>query len=560
MKQRRDSEKNFEQRLLDELRAVVAERGAGQADATGGATPTPAWRRPPRLALGAVAVLAAAVAVLVFNSGGDNPPKAFAVEPQEGGGVTIEVYSLEDASGLEQALEEAGVRSQVTWLPAGKICREPHYKPSVVHSPGGGTLGGMTMGGPGDGGLTIAIGSARRWRENFGKYRRGEISDDELANINLDPAAFRSNQSVVLSGSPAPHDGDPEGGSVANLGIAEGPVGPCEPVPAPPSGEGSFGLSAGGGPGYTPIGDDLGRAAIAADLRQAAASAAASDAQVEAPPGPGRFLYAKTMEAHLEAWDPDGPPSGSRAKPRYFTDRQLRSASAMPALVSTLKQVWTARDGNTRERETLGRVEFLAPHDQLRWREAGSPPPFAYDPGEHDVGRDSSGRLVKDFASKAFRGRREFTYLSRLAELPTDPESLRLAIENRRGGGSPVDPSPADSQRGGATVERLLEILSEPITTPALRAAAFNALAEMPGIGLERDVADLAGRRGDAIAWVRQGGFGRRFIFDPQTSKLLAEAEMIFDAGAAEYPGVPDGTVFRETAYLQSKIVDSQSG
>ena len=34
---------------------------------------------------------------------------------------------------------------------------------------------------------------------------------------------------------------------------------------------------------------------------------------------------------------------------------------------------------------------------------------------------------------------------------------------------------------------------------------------------------------------------------------------MIFDAKAADYPGSPTGTVFRETAYLQSGIVDSTS-
>ena len=85
-----------------------------------------------------------------------------------------------------------------------------------------------------------------------------------------------------------------------------------------------------------------------------------------------------------------------------------------------------------------------------------------------------------------------------------------------------------------------MEILSEPITSPALRAAAFNALAEIPGIGFERDVADVAGRRGDAIGWVRERGFGRRFIFDPHTAEILAQAEVIFNAKAAGYPGVPD--------------------
>ncbi len=141
--------------------------------------------------------------------------------------------------------------------------------------------------------------------------------------------------------------------------------------------------------------------------------------------------------------------------------------------------------------------------------------------------------------------------------LPTEPEALRLAVEHRRGSSSPLDPSPANSPRGGATVERLLEILSEPITSPALRAAAFNALAEIPGIGFERDVADAAGRRGDAISWVRESGFGRRFIFDPRTGKILAEAEMIFGPKATSEYGVPAGTPFRETAYLQSGIVDS---
>ena len=550
---------DFEQRLLVRLKAVVAERGAAAAaaEAAGGQAATPAWRRRgPRLALGAATAVAAVALALIVSAGGDNPPAAFAVEPQQGGGVTIKVYSLEDASGLEQALGEAGIRSQVTWLPAGKVCREPHYTPSIVHLPGGGSFGGMSMGGPG--GITIGIGSTKASRESFGKYRRGEISADELANINLDPKAFHPDQSVVISGTPVPHDGDPEGGSITKMGVAEGPVEPCKLVPALPSGFGAFGLSEGGGSGYAPRGDDaLGQAAIAADLRQASNSAEASDTQVEAPPGPGQFLYRGTMEVHLEAWDPDGPASGSRTKPRYFTDRQLGAGNAMPALVPTLKQVWTAADGKTHVREALGRVKFFSGADQTRWEGAGSPPPWAFDPREHDVSLDSSGRSLKDFASKSFRGRHEFSYMARLSQLPTEPEALRLAVENRRGDGSPVGPSPASSPRGGGTVERLLEILSEPIAKRALRAAAFNALAEIPGIGLERDVTDGAGRRGDAIGWVRDRGFGRRFIFDPHSGEILAEAEMIFGPQATDEYGAPAGTPYRETAYLQSGIVDS---
>jgi hypothetical protein len=557
--ERQSSGNDFEGRLLTRLKAVVAERGVAAARDEAAASVTPAWRRRgPRIALGAGIAMAAVATALIVSAGSDKDSTAFAVKPRPGGGVTIKVYSLEDASGLERALAEAGIRSQVTWLPAGKVCREPHYKPSIVHLPGGGTIGGMTMGGPG-GPMTIAVGSTKQWRESFGRHRRGEISYDELANVNLDPTAFRPNQSVVIFGTPTPYDGDPEGGSIASMGVAEGPVEPCEPVPALPSGSGGpFGLTPGGRLAYAPHGDEaLSQATVAAELRRAAAIAGASDSQVEAPPRPGELLYTKTMNVHLEAWDPDGPASGPRTKPRYFTDRQLGEGNAMPALVPTLKQVWTAPDGKTRERETLGRIKFLSAGDQLRWEEAGSPPPWAFDPSEHDVSRDSSGRLVKDFASKAFRGRREFTYMSRLSELPTEPQDLRLAIENRRASSSPLDPSPASSQRGGATVERLLEILSEPIASPTLRAAAFDALAEIPGIGFERDVADVAGRHGDAIAWARERGFGRRYIFDPHTSRILAQAEMIFGPSSTAENGVPPDTVFRESAYLRSGIVDS---
>jgi hypothetical protein len=544
--------------------ATLKARRSALVDAVGTSkapTVSPAWRRGPRLALGGAVVAVAVAAALVVSAGGDNPPAAFAVEPQDGGGVTITIYSLEDATGLEAALEDAGIRSQVTWLPAETICREPHYTPSTVRLPGGGSIGGMSMGGPEP--PTFSVGSTRQSRKRFGEYMRGEISSEEFrksaANLNLDPVAFRPDQSLVISGSPAPYKGDPEGGSITNFGIAEGPVRPCEPVPAPPSGNNPFGHpNAGGGPGFVPRGDQaLDQAAIAADLHQTAAAAKAADTQVDGPPGPGQFLYSKTIEVHLEAWDPDGPGSGSRTKPRYFTDRQLGSEDAMPALVPTLKEVWTAPDGTTRERETLDRVEFLLEDDQQRWEEAGSPPPFAYDPDEHAVNSDGAGRPVKDYESRTFRGRREFAYMSKLAQLPTEPEALRLEIENRHGGGSPVDPSPANTLRGGATIETLLRILGEPIARPRLRAAAFDALAEIPGIGFERSVTDVAGRQGDAISWVRGLGYGRRYIFDPRTGALLAEAEMIFNAKAAGYPGVPAGTVFRETAYLQSGIVDS---
>lgn len=503
--------------------ATLKARRAALVDAvgSGGQDPQPGrgWgRRVPRLALGAAMAIAAVAVALIVSAGGDNAPAAFAVEPQEGGGVTIKVYSLENAAGLEGALEDVGIPAQVTWLPPGTFCREPHFTSSRAKLPGGGSLGSSVIGGPGA--LTISVGSTQSAREHF------------RASLNLDPAAFRPDQSVVLSGSPKPFGGDPEGGFEARFEVAEGPVEPCQPVSAPAGSIGSIAIPQGAGAG-------------------------ASDSAPQAPPGPGQFLDTKTMVVQLQGWEPDGPGAGPKTKPRRFTTNLLGpEANALPALVPTLKEVWMARDGKTRERETLGRIEFLSKPDQRYWEDAGSPLPFAYDPAEHTVKRDRSGRLVKEYASRSWRGSHEFANVPKLSRLPTDAEALRLAIENRSGGSPPVDASPIHSHRGEVTAERLMEILSEPITSRSLRAAAINALGEIPGIGLEHGVTDAAGRRGDAITWVRDRGFGRRFIFDPQTSDVLAEAEMIFNAKAAEYPGVPDGTVFRETAYLQSKVVD----
>lgn len=236
MKENRKYGSNFEERLLDDLKTVVSQRSAEEEAVTESPRYSPVRRRAPRLALGATAVVATAATVLAFNSGSDNASKAFAVEPQDGGGVTVRIYSPEDAAGLEGALAEAGIPSQVSWLPSGMMCREPHFTPSTVRTSLGGTLGGLTVAGPGPA-LTIGVMSAEQYSQRWQEFQSGEISEDEFhgstPNLSLDPAEFRPDQSVVISGYPGPYDGDPDGGFEAQFAIAEGPVEPCDPVEVP---------------------------------------------------------------------------------------------------------------------------------------------------------------------------------------------------------------------------------------------------------------------------------------------------------------------------------------
>lgn len=103
----------FEDKLELELEAVVAENVA----------PTPVRRRfgwKPRVALvGALAAAATAVAV----SGVVQPTNpAWAVEKTGDGTVRIKFNEFENPEGLEKALAELGIRSDLAFLPVGKRC------------------------------------------------------------------------------------------------------------------------------------------------------------------------------------------------------------------------------------------------------------------------------------------------------------------------------------------------------------------------------------------------------------------------------------------------------
>lgn len=216
--------------------------------------PTPPWRRRgPRLALGGSVALAAVAAVLVASAGNDEGSTAVAVETQEGGGVTITVNSPEDADALEAALAEAGIRSQVSWLPAGMTCREPRFTQSTARTALGARIGTLTMAGPRPA-MTIGLMTTEQYREFHQTYRREGHSENDffesIGNITLDPTSFGPAQSIVIWGAPGPspslstivngptgpYEVDPEGGYEASIAIAEGPVEPCDPVAAPGGG------------------------------------------------------------------------------------------------------------------------------------------------------------------------------------------------------------------------------------------------------------------------------------------------------------------------------------
>lgn len=98
----------FEDRLLDELRQVVAANPAPAAPARRAGS-----RRP--LALAGAGLVAASAAAAVVTLAGGGTSSAWAIDSQPDGSVTVHISSLRDAGGLQDGLRNAGIPAVVTY-------------------------------------------------------------------------------------------------------------------------------------------------------------------------------------------------------------------------------------------------------------------------------------------------------------------------------------------------------------------------------------------------------------------------------------------------------------
>ncbi|MGW1127029.1 hypothetical protein [Streptomyces sp. NPDC002526] len=132
----------FEDRLLEELKREIEARGP---------QPAPA-RRPrrlvtaPRLALVAGLATAATVAAVLLP-GSPTTPKAYAVDRNGDGTVTVTLYDLtpdpEEQKALVKRVRELGVLVSIDTLPLGSSCVRPRGK--VIQSPAGVADPGMNI-------------------------------------------------------------------------------------------------------------------------------------------------------------------------------------------------------------------------------------------------------------------------------------------------------------------------------------------------------------------------------------------------------------------------------
>lgn len=143
-------------------------------------------------------------------------------------------------------------------------------------------------------------------------------------------------------------------------------------------------------------------------------------------------------------------------------------------------------------------------------------------------------------------------YYEDVDSLPTDVAALRDVIRAR-----------AEANGGGATnLEMFIivgDLLRETVAAPDVRAALYRVVAALDGVELIGPVTDRIGRAGTAVAMTGDGsGAGRErrtLIFDPETSMLLAEEQVLLDK--VDWLDAEPPLVIGYNTYLASEIVET---
>jgi hypothetical protein len=304
-------------------------------------------------------------------------------------------------------------------------------------------------------------------------------------------------------------------------------------------------------------------ASAAEILHEAASAAAAADAPTTLVPGRGQFLYRDEQRLGVAGW-PSPVPRPDEAIATVTLAGTMNGPHAYNAVVATRSQTWLGDEGQGRRREVLAGLDFWSKGEEDRWQAAGSPLPPPWNPEYRQIyksaykGATEQDTHVIDQMQKGYGSTFHFPDTSML---PTEAPVLRQEAEaneldytgfNHIGG---KEPKQLEAQE---TKEELLNVLQEGIPSPALQAAIFNALAEISGIVVLRDVTDGVGRQGAAIVARVESGVQWQTIFDPESGEFLGSRGILIDPAASrELKEIPAGTVIDERDFLAAGVVDS---
>jgi hypothetical protein len=264
----------------------------------------------------------------------------------------------------------------------------------------------------------------------------------------------------------------------------------------------------------------------AAALREAADAARAQDGIA-----PGRYLYVRSANASLAIGAVD------ESDPEALLD-------CCEVLVPHVRELWLGDepgDALLRERN-VGDLQFLSESERERWIQLDRPklesktpfsgilagiPPHAWYEGPLDLPSDADA-IYEQFeqdAEEQFESDAEF-------EQPAEP---------------------FDAYVKTAMFHHFSDVLREARATPEQRAAAYEALARVPGLTLVGEVTDRLGRPGVAVGLDvvdnEPSGFLYRYVlvFDPKTAELLEERSEVLPGN--RHRDLPAGTIEAYATY-----------
>jgi hypothetical protein len=246
-------------------------------------------------------------------------------------------------------------------------------------------------------------------------------------------------------------------------------------------------------------------------------------------PGAHQFLYYEMTQGGVQA-----TPSWAGHSSVLYNDRETLDT-------------WVAPNGSGRQRITSGPDTVVLPSQRAEWESPHTlvTPPTTSDTtfpttfaGGHPVG----GPLVVP------RGANSSYLLSSpdTARFPTQPAALERAIKKyfgvTAGGSSTIFFLAGDALQVGAS--------------PALRAALFKLVEQLPGVTLLGRTKDASGRVGVGVALSTPHN-RNILVFDPHTSAVLGELTVTRTKTSVLGTRVPKGTLISFTTFGKSGVTSS---
>jgi len=220
----------------------------------------------------------------------------------------------------------------------------------------------------------------------------------------------------------------------------------------------------------------------------------------------------------------------------------------------TLTENWTTHAG----RSWLGRRQWVRPkthEDEVAWKRDGAPTRWCLGQTDTSPPQPICLRTAPGTASLTRFGQDTFQIteghdltFTQLQRLPRDPDALRAWLS--RMARHDLDPSAGTAVVDLNVENELSDLLVYHPVPPRVRAAAFRALADMPGVVSTGPTHDELGRAGIGIelkpehavavlgggsAVTGPGKLTRMLIIDPHTSHVLADQTRI---GARPEPAI----------------------